>query len=142
MQQVIWRYQDVWGRAQLGLAYIDTGRAEDAAAQLRDLSLLVPAGQDWKGLEGGFRLVEAGIAELRGEVAEANRLYAETIEIRQRFPSPFEEAEANLGWGRALARAGEAGADEKFEAAAGLYEKCGVGPFWAQRVDRLRQAAG
>ncbi|MGB2940068.1 MAG: AAA family ATPase [Candidatus Dormiibacterota bacterium] len=142
LEQIHWRYSDVWGRAQLALAYLDLGQADAAADRLKELRAMVPADQDWRGAEAGFTLAQAGVAALKGDIENAAELYARTVGLRRDYPAPFEEAEAHLGLGTTLARAGESGADHEFEAAVELYGRFGAGPFWSKRADRLRGAAG
>jgi len=55
---------------------------------------------------------------------------------------PFEEADALYYWGQALHGAGDhARANEKLDAAIAIYNRCGAGERWAERIEAARAPA-
>src|SRR5439155_15983144 len=126
----------IWASAALALLYTEIGELPKARIE-RDRCLDVVAnGEDWRGLAGRARLAEAVVAAAEGPLAEAEPLFDGAIAVFQQYTLAWDEAEALLFWGRALARnRRRSAAREKFAAALEIYNRCGAGGVWQERVE-------
>jgi DNA-binding SARP family transcriptional activator len=126
-------------RLDAALADFEAGRTAQGRDHLRAAGNLVAATEDWRGIAGRLALAEAmGEASVGNLVAGANA-FERAITVLRRFQLPWEEAEAFLFWGQALARAGKRSqADEHLNAANALYDRIDAAPRWRDRVNKVR----
>ncbi|MGH9008462.1 MAG: tetratricopeptide repeat protein, partial [Acidimicrobiia bacterium] len=88
---------------------------------------------DWRGAVGRVALAEAAV--LDGRLEDASERYLTAIEVFRRFGLPWDEAEAQNRFGRALLDGGDRrGAVETLAGALELYRRHGAGARWVERV--------
>jgi hypothetical protein len=83
--------------------------------------------------------VQAVLAEARGDVKEASKLYAEAAERWSRFGVVFEHGQALLGLGRCLTRIGQPRAREHLIKASAIFARLKARPLLDETHDWLHQ---
>jgi len=118
---------------------VEMGRPERAAQHLEISRKIIAQGEDWKGRAGFVDRAEGILAAAQGRPF-ANH-FERAIAIFQRYSSPLEEAETLVSWGRALLSEGNrANADARFDAATGIFRRCGVGERFVKLIEERRTA--
>ena len=136
-EQLAW--VEMWARPELALLYAETGRSHEARPHVSRCREIMAAGEDWRGLGGTVERADAVITAARGKLDLARVLFDNALSKFRRYPAPWEDAETNYHWGRALNAAGDyARANEKLDAAIEIYRRCGAGERWVQRVEADR----
>lgn len=116
---------------------LDAGRLDEAEGQLEQLRAAFPR-EEWGGLPGRFDEIASEIALARGEVREAQQLFAAAVTSAQRYPSVQLDAEFRVRWARALTARGLPGADEHLDVAIEIYRRHEFGQRWIDRAESLR----
>ncbi len=127
--------------AWLARLYVEMNRLDDAAEQIARCQQIMAAGEDWRGLAGGFALAEAIVLAARGDYNLSYRQFESALAIHQRYHLAWAEADTLQFWGRALAAAGDRSrAAEKFDAAIENHRSRGVGPRFLDwlAADKMR----
>jgi len=87
-------------------------------------------------------VARGALAAATGQLADANRVFAEAVEIDRRASHPWLAAATLHDWGRASLAAGDRHvAAERFDGALEVYASIGVGSRWTDRVIADRQRA-
>jgi class 3 adenylate cyclase len=123
------------------LFYVEVGRPDEAARHAARSRKLLTPGEDWCGLAGNVALAAATVAGAQGDLSEAERLFAEALQICRRYALLRDEGLILHEWGRALLKNDEpARAVQKLDAALESYRRLGFGTPWLERVlaDKLR----
>jgi tetratricopeptide (TPR) repeat protein len=131
------------GRQGLSHIYAQTGRLEEARANLARCRDIMAAGGDWRGVGGLVSLSEAAIAAAEQRFDDADRSFADALAAIRRYGIGWIEGPALCDWGRALATAGRRDrALEKFDEAIELYRRIGAGQPWIDRAEAERATVG
>jgi tetratricopeptide (TPR) repeat protein len=133
--------QELTARARLAILDAGSGHGEEAAAQLARCEDILAHGSGWRGHLGVVALARGVVAAITGQLADAERSFAEAVDVCRRFCFPWDEAETLHHWGRALLEAGDRErAVEQLDAAINIYEHMDAGQAWIEHVlaDRVR----
>jgi class 3 adenylate cyclase len=134
--------QELSNSLEITLALAELGRAVDAAPYAERAREIMADGQDWRGLVHQLSLVDATIAASRGDLATAGPLFESALAGFRHFEVPWNEAETQLLWGRALIDAGQrTSALEKLDAALAIYRRIGAGAQWLERALAIKMRA-
>jgi tetratricopeptide (TPR) repeat protein len=137
------RIFEVEARVGLSLLHAVQRRSAPAREHAARAHALLAADEDWRGLAGRVELTKAAVGAAEGDLPAAEAGFARAIEIFRQFSLPWDEADALLLWGRSLGQAGEpTRAIERFDNALSVYDRCGAGPTWRDRVQRERSSIG
>jgi tetratricopeptide (TPR) repeat protein len=118
---------------------VENGHLDAAERDLVRCREIMAAGEDWRGLTGTVLLAEAVLAAAQGKFKGADTHFEKATEIFRRYQVPFEEADALYYWGRTLHGSGDhARANEKLDAAIAIYNRCGAGERWIDRIEAAR----
>lgn len=129
-------YIEMRVRPELALLYAETGRHAEAVPHLARCREIMAGGEDWRGIAARVARSEAVVATAQGSFREADAYFQTAIQVLQRYPAPFHEAETLHYWGRTLLSADEsAKAIQKFEAAIDIYRRHGTGVRWIERIE-------
>jgi tetratricopeptide (TPR) repeat protein len=133
---------ELYTRAYLAVLDIETGDLDSAKAQLRRGEEIAVRGSGL-GIQLALHLVARGmLAASEGRLDDANRDFAEAVDIDGRAHHPWRQAEALHLWGRALANTTQTAlAIQKFDEAFSVYAAIGAGKEWTDQVSRDRQRA-
>jgi non-specific serine/threonine protein kinase len=119
------------------------GRIEEARANLARCQEIMAAGEDWRGVAGLVSLSEAAIAAAEQKFEDADRHFADALQVIRRYTIRWIEGPALCDWGCALAAAGQRNrALEKFDEAIKLYRRVGAGQPWIDRAEAERAKVG
>ncbi len=133
---------EMLARPDLALLYVETGRLEEARAQLARCGEIVAQGEDWRGVAGRVALAEAALAAAEGDPEAAGPQFETALDIFRHYGLPWDQAEAFHLWGRACAAAGRRyrpRALEAFDAAIDVYRRHGAGQCWIDCVEIERK---
>jgi tetratricopeptide (TPR) repeat protein len=134
---------EMLGRQCLSQIYADTGRVEEAGANLARCREIMAAGEDWRGVVGLVSLSEATIAAAEQKLDDADNHFAEALRVIRRYAMAWSEGPALCEWGRVLAAAGKRDrALEKFDEAIEFYRRIGAGQPWIDRAEADRAKVG
>jgi hypothetical protein len=134
---------EMLGRQALSHLYAQTGRVKEARDNLARCREIMAAGEDWRGVAGLVGLSEAMIAAAEHRFDDADRYFADALQVIRRYAIRWIEGSALCDWGRALARAGQPDrALEKFDQAIELYRLVGAGQPWIDRAETDRAKVG
>jgi tetratricopeptide (TPR) repeat protein len=133
---------ELYTRAYLAVLDIETGDLDSAKAQLRRGEEIAVRGSGL-GIQLALHLVARGmLAASEGRLDDANRDFAEAVDIDGRAHHPWRQAEALHLWGRALANTTQTAlAIQKFDEAFSVYAAIGAGKEWTDQVSRDRERA-
>jgi tetratricopeptide (TPR) repeat protein len=121
---------------------VEMGQVAAAEHELVRCREIMASGEDWRGLAGVAVLAEALVAVAGGRFQNAEAQFEKAAEIFRRYQVPFEEAEALYYHARALNAAGQHDrANQKLDAAIGIYRRCGAGEQWLKRAEAARGPA-
>lgn len=133
------RMFEIHFRIDSTLLDVERGRLEGAREHLERVRQLMAGDWDWRGVTGRLALAEGAVWAAEGDLAPAEAAFRTAAEVFRRQAVPWEEAETLLLWGRALGRSGEPErAGERLDAALAVYDQCGAGRRWQERVERER----
>jgi tetratricopeptide (TPR) repeat protein len=134
---------ELGSREQLSRIYAQTGRIEEARANLARCRGIMASGEDWRGLVGDVGLAEAALAAAEARFDDADRNFADALKVIRRYAMAWSEGPALCDWGRTLAMAGQRGrALEKFDEAIEFYRRIGAGQPWIDRAEADRAKVG
>jgi len=126
-------------RAALAILTAKQGMLHNARAHITRCAEILANGEDWRGLTGRVAIAEAVVAATEGDVDRAATRFTDATHVFERYGLRWEAAEVLHMWGRALAHAGDvAEAIDKVDAAVEIYQTCGAGAVWIERVLRAR----
>jgi DNA-binding CsgD family transcriptional regulator len=135
------RLFELHDRPPLALLLAETGRPDEARAEVERCRAIVANGEDWRALLGTVERAEAATLAAEGNLAEAESHFERALAIFQQFGLVWEEAETQLVSGRflrdAIRRERERAADH-FDAAISIYRRIGAGEPWINRVQEER----
>src|SRR5262249_35076880 len=115
----------------------------EARANLARCREITAAGGDWRGVGGLVSLSEAAIAAAEQKFIDADRHFADALQVIRRYAIRWIEGPALCDWGRALAGAGlRDRALEKFDQAIELYRRVGAGRPWIDRAEAATAKLG
>jgi len=113
----------------------EMGGVAEARAQVDQLERILDEGQDWRGTAAVVVRADAVVRTAEGDHAGAEAAFARALDVVQRYPVPWREAETLHDWGRARLAAGDIpGAREKLAECEQLYTRLQAGPGWLERV--------
>ncbi|MPZ91537.1 MAG: AAA family ATPase [Actinobacteria bacterium] len=122
-------------RTEIAEACLDMRQLDDARSHLNRCREILATGEDWGGRAGQVSLAEARLRSLDDRGPEADRDFAEAIELLTRWSLVWEEAEGHLGWARALIEAGRAGESrEHIAIVKDTYLRIDAGTRWSERA--------
>jgi tetratricopeptide (TPR) repeat protein len=134
---------EMLARQSLSQIYAETGRTEEARANLARCREIMSAGEDWRGIVGLVSVSEAIIAAAEQRFDEAYSHYADALRLIHRYGIRWIEGPTLCDWGRTLSAAGQRDqALEKFDAAIELYRRIGAGQPWIERAETDRAKVG
>jgi DNA-binding SARP family transcriptional activator/tetratricopeptide (TPR) repeat protein len=134
---------ELWVRPDLARSLAETGRLEEAGAQVERCREIVGNGEDWPGLAGQADLAQAAALARSGRLDEADAAFTRALHTFDRFKLRCDQAEAMFQWGVALRQADDrAGAAEKLDAALELFKRHEAGEPLIERVERARSRLG
>jgi tetratricopeptide (TPR) repeat protein len=128
---------ELYTRAYCALLDIESGELETAKAHLRRGEEIVARGSGL-GIQLALHLAARGaLAAAEGRLDDANRDFAEAVQIDSRANHPWRQAEALHLWGRALLAANQTGlATQKLDEALHIYAAIGAGDEWTDPVSQ------
>ncbi|HEX6381524.1 MAG TPA: hypothetical protein VF180_09810, partial [Acidimicrobiia bacterium] len=136
------RVLEVHGRVGLGLVALERDRLTEAREQVGRARELT-AGESWAGLAGRLELAEAALRAAEGDLSGSEALFALAVDCFRRRAVPWDEAEALLYWGRALARTDDSlRARERMDDALAVYEQIAAAEPWRAKVRAERVLLG
>jgi tetratricopeptide (TPR) repeat protein len=134
---------EMQGRQCLSHICAQTGRIEEARANIVRCREIMASEEDWRGQVGGVKISEAAIAVAEQRFDDADRHFAEALQIIRRYAARSMEGPALCDWGRALSAAGQRHrALEKFDEAIEFYRRVGAGQPWIDRAEADRAQVG
>ena len=117
----------------------ETGDATRAVESASVALATMEGPEDWRALAGWVTYARGRAAAVGGDIATADRLFGDAVEVFQRYSAVWEESDALFNWGRMLQAAGEHEvAVEKLDAAGAIYRRVGAGQPWLARVAAAR----
>jgi tetratricopeptide (TPR) repeat protein len=122
--------------ARVRLAVIEAvdGRPAEAKKHLLRCEEILAKGNGWRAHIGKMAAARAAIAIAEGDLSLADDLFAQAIGTFREFSLPFEEADAQQMWGRALAKTDPKRATERLNAAVEIYTSRKAGRGWIDRA--------
>jgi tetratricopeptide (TPR) repeat protein len=117
---------------------LEAGRHDEALEHLQRCRAIRAQGEDWLGRTGLAERAEAMMAAAEGR--DFAPYFEKSIGYFRRYCLPWDEADTWYDWGVRLNAARQySGANEKFDAAVGLYLRHGAGQRWIDRAESQRQ---
>ena len=145
LRQVLRAYEpsdfclEMRNRPEAALLAIEMGRPDEATQHLEVCRAIIGHGEGWFGTVASVARAEGMLAATEGRSFMMH--FEQAIAVCQRYSLPWDEAEAQFDWGKALNTAGEySDANEKFDAAIEIYCSHGAGQRWIGRVDAARHS--
>jgi tetratricopeptide (TPR) repeat protein len=124
------------------LLLLEFGKTTEALEHLQYCRRILEQGEDWLGWMGSVAWAEAACAAAENRMADAAKLFEDSMTVFRRFGLIWHQADTLHYWGRALLRAGNnANALEKLDKAIDLYRRHGAGQRWIDRVEEDRGRA-
>jgi len=134
---------EMLGRQALSHLYAQTGRSDEARANLARCREIMAAGEEWRGVAGLVSLSEAAIAVAEQKFDDSDRHFGDALQVIRRYAIRWIEGPALCDWGRALSMAGQRNrALEKFDEAIELYRRIGAGQPWIDCAEADRAQVG
>jgi tetratricopeptide (TPR) repeat protein len=134
-------YFELWVLPNLARTLAQIGRLAEARAHTERCTIIIAAGEDWRGRRGVAETADAVALSFEGRPDEAEYRFASAIATLRQYHLLIDEADALHQWSLALDRAGDHDrAAEKLNAAAELYQAHGAGQPWMRRVQASTRA--
>jgi DNA-binding SARP family transcriptional activator/tetratricopeptide (TPR) repeat protein len=130
---------ELWVRPDLARSLAETGRLDEARAEVERCREILGNGQEWTGRAGHVDLADAVVLAHVRRLDEADASFTRALNTLDGYKLRCDQADAMHQWGLALARAGDRpGAAEKLDAAVDLYRRHEAGEPLRERVERER----
>jgi tetratricopeptide (TPR) repeat protein len=133
--------QELFCRAHLAVIDVEAGHLDQAHRHVTRCEEVAAQGNGLRTYGAALLVARGGLAAAEGRLDEANRVFAEAVDINRRTSRPWWTAEAFHDWGRALLAADDReGAVHRLDGALEVYSSIGVGSPWTDGVvaDRRR----
>ena len=117
------------------------GHVGEASEHIEPCRQILAGGEDWMGLAGDVALVEGMLCAAENRLIDAESQLKRAGKIFTNYGLVWRQAEALRSLGQVYrARHENARADEAFDSAIAIYERCEAGQAWIDRIEAARNA--
>jgi class 3 adenylate cyclase/tetratricopeptide (TPR) repeat protein len=128
-------------RFAMALAHTHKSEIDEAVLDLERGRMIMDAADGWRAMDALLALADGAVAYGREDTHAGDGHFVRAIDVSRRYDLHTWVAWALLEWGAALAANGDRRrADEKFDAAIGVYRELGFGDRWTDIVNAWRTA--